>query len=429
MEKIHLILQDWFERDLPELVQRDFDYSEYEEINLILTLIGVRRSGKTYSMYLATRYLLDKGVPKKNIIYINLEDDRLYPLEGGELDNILQTYKEYYSPHDGHRIYLLVDEPQSIEGWERWVRRIQETREEVKIILSGSSSKLLSSEIASTLRGRTISKEVFPFTFKEFLRYKGFKTKDIEHSPRKSELKNHLREYLKYGGFPEVIFSETKKSEILREYFRTIFFRDIIERYEIRKIDLIEDFGRILMDYSGKLFSYTKIRNYFKTIGRKVSKNTLSEYMNYFTSVYLMFEVPLFSYKIKDRLQYPRKIYPVDTGLRNAIIGNEPMGRLCEITVFLHLRRKKQKIHYWKDRNGKEIDFVIVEGKNPKKLIQVCYDLKEENKERELRSLKVGMEEFSLDKSTLITWDESGVEEIEEKKVEKIPLWKFLLNN
>ena len=427
MGKIRLILQDWFERDLPELIPRDFAYSEYENIDLVLTLMGVRRSGKTYTMYLIAKELVEKGVPRENIIYINLEDDRLHPIEGGELDNILKTYHEFFDPDPKHDIFLLIDEPQSLVGWERWVRRIHETNSDVKIILSGSSSRLLSSEIASTLRGRTISKEIFPLSFKEFLEYKGFDFQDIDHSSRKSILLNHLREYLEYGGFPDVIISPDKKFEILREYFRMIFFRDIVERYEVRNIRLIEDFGRILMDYSGNLFSYTKIDHYFKSIGRKVSKNTLSEYMNHFISVYLMFEVPIFSYKIKDRLQYPRKIYPIDTGLRNAVVGDMPMGTLCEILVFLHLRKTHDRIHYWKDKHGREIDFVIVEGKRPKQLIQVCYELTDENKERELRSLIKGMDEFDLDSSMLVTWDEAGTEQIQDKIVEKVPLWKFLL--
>ena len=426
MGMFQYVLQEWFERELPELVDRNFDYEQYEEVDAILTLVGVRRSGKTYTMYKIAKELMNKGVKKENIIYVNFEDERLYPITASELSELIKTYREHYETTG--MIYLLLDEIQNIEGWERWVRRIFDTEKNIKIVISGSSSKLLPEEIANELRGRTIVHEIFPFSFEEFLNARNFDYKNIEYSPRKPELLRLLREYLKYGGFPAVALAKTKKFEMLQDYFKAIFFRDVVERYKVRNIELLEELARVVINNAGSLFSYSKTANYLKSLGFKVGKATIREYMRYFQSCYLLFEVPIFSYNIKDRAQYPRKIYAIDTGLKNALSWGEDWGRICESAVFLKLRRERKNVYYWKSKDGYEVDFVLREGAKVKSLLQVTYDMEDEKtRKREVRGLLKASKELKCNNLKIITWDYESEEEVEGKKIKYVPLWKFLL--
>ena len=427
MGKFQYVLQEWFERELPDMVNRNFDYGQYKDADAILSLVGVRRSGKTYTMYQIARELINKGVPKENIIYVNFEDERLYPLISSELHGLIETYREHYETTG--MFYLLLDEIQNIEGWERWVRRVFDTEKDVKIVISGSSSKLLPEEIANELRGRTIVHEIYPFSFEEFLNARNFDYKNIEYSPRKPELLRLLREYLKYGGFPAVALAKTKKFEMLQDYFKAIFFRDVVERYNIRNIELLEELARVVINNAGSLFSYSKTTNYLKSLGFKVGKATIREYMRYFQSCYLAFEVPIFSYNIKDRAQYPRKIYSIDTGLKNALSWDEDLGRICENAVFLKLKKERKNVYYWKSKDGYEVDFVLREGAGVKSLIQVTYNIEDEKtRKREVRALLKASKELKCNDLKIITWDYEGEASIEGKKIKYVPLWKFALN-
>jgi len=429
-EKLKILLTRWFEFKPPKIVPREFNYSLLKS-NLILSIVGVRRCGKTFLLY---QIMQNLQVPRENIIYINFEDEALYPLVGDELQNLLPVYFELFSSNPDYKIYLLLDEVQNIPYWEKWVRRIYDTEKNIAIIITGSTSRLASYEIATALRGRTITFNLYPFSFKEFLVARDFKfdPTTISYSREKPILMKFLNEYLKYGGFPQILFEEEEnKNMVLQEYYRAIFYRDVVERYSVRNIKLLDSFLKLITSNTACLISFSKTENLFKTTGFKVSKATLIDYMSYFTSCFLCFEVPIFSYKIKDQLQYPRKVYSIDTGLTNAIIFkfSKETGRIYENTVFLDLKRRgEEEIYYWKNRQGMEVDFILKSGLVPTQLIQVCSDVgKLETKEREIKALSCAMEEFKLNQGLIITDDYEKDVKMDNKRIKFIPLWKWLL--
>jgi len=431
-EKIKYILTDWLMRDLPEYIERDLTADIFEE-NMILSISGVRRAGKTYSLYQMITELR-REIPKENIVFISFEDDRLYPLDGNELKQLLSTYIQNFPHNSSYPIYLFLDEIQNIEGWERTIRNIYDTKRNVKIGITGSNSKLLSSEIASSLRGRCISKTIYTLSFREFLKFKKYQIDTLNHiiySSKKDEIIGYFNEFLEIGGFPQVVLAK-RKTEILMEYYRSIFYRDIVERYEIRNIRLFENFMKLVVQSVGSKFSFGKAQNTLESIGFKVSKNTLIEYMKMMQSVFLIYEVPIFSYTVKDQLQYPRKIYICDNGLRNAVCFrfSEDTGKLLENLVFLSLIRKGIDVYYWQDKNDHEVDFLIKEKNKVTNLIQVCYDATDnKTKKREEIPLLKAMEMFNLDKALILTFDTQDEVKFQGKTIIYKPIWLWLLEN
>jgi len=325
----------------------------------------------------------------------------------------------------------LLDEIQNIPLWEATIRRLYDREKNLKIIISGSSSRLLSSEISTALRGRTLTHKVFPFSFKEFLKANriNFEIKNIKYSTKRNIIIKGLRDYLEFGGFPQVVLEENK-TELLQEYYRAILYRDIVERYQIKNLKLFENFLKVVTQHTASLFSYGKTLNLFKSMGYKISKNTLIEYMKYIESTFFAFEVPIFSYSIKDQLQYPRKLYIIDTGIRNAVSFRFSLdwGKLAENLVFIELKRQDKEIYYWKNSKNLEVDFLIKEGVEIKELIQVCWNIEDEKtRKREIRALLKAMDEFKIKEALVITENYDDSEEIDKKKIFFIPLWHWLI--
>jgi hypothetical protein len=259
---------------------------------------------------------------------------------------------------------------------------------------------------------------------------KGFEPKtpeEIFYSPKRKRLLNLFQEYLRYGGFPEVIFLEKKKDELLREYYRAIFYRDILERFPIKNTQLFTAFLKLLIDQNASLFSISKSYNYLRTIGYRLNKSTLAEYINYCKYPYLIFEVELFSYKMKDRLQYPRKIYAIDPGLVNALTFSENLSyaKMLETAVFIELCRRGKTIYYWKGERGCEVDFVVKE--KTFHLIQVAWEIDDKVKKREERSLLKAMEELKTREALILTRDHKEEREVEGRKITYLPAWWWLL--
>ncbi|MEA3485821.1 MAG: ATP-binding protein, partial [Candidatus Aerophobetes bacterium] len=404
MESLRYLISEWLESELPFLVEREVEIEEIPK-DVVFVITGARRSGKTYFLYEIAKKLRRK-LPPQNIIYINFEDDRLYPLKGDELRNLPEVYFEYFPPDENSPAWFLLDEIQNIPNWERSIRTFLDRRI-ARVVVTGSSSKLLPGEIATSLRGRALTKVVYPLGFKELLKFKEFKAgipESLPYSPRKPKILNFFNEFLEYGGFPQVVLSD-KKEELLREYYRAIFYRDIVDRFHIRNFSLFENFLKLLLQQNASLFSLGKAENFLKSLGFKLAKSTLAEYLFYAKSAFLVFEVPLFSYTAKDRLQYPRKIYAIDTGLVNSITfrHSHNYGKMLENVVFLELLRRGKEVYYWKARNNYEVDFVVMEGLRVKELIQVVWDTFDEKvRRREERALIKAMEEFNLDKGLIL---------------------------
>lgn len=365
------------------------------------------------------------------MLYINFEDERILPFSVKEFDLILEAYFELYPENKGKKIYAFFDEIQNVNGWEVAVRRMYD-REKIRIFITGSSSKLLSKEIATALRGRTISYELQPFSFLEILRAKGIDvTPNLLYSSKRFHIKKLLNEYMKFGGFPEVVLEndETTKIRILQEYLNTIFFRDLVERYSVRNTILLKEIIRFLTSNISRYFSVSKFYKLAKQ-NFKVTKRTILNYCSYLEDVRLTLFVKKFG-TLKEQMVNPRKIYCIDVGFKTAsgFYTSEDLGRIAENLVFLKLRERQLRdplveIYYWKQKQ--EVDFIVKRGKKVEEIIQVCWDV-EEAKEREIKGILNAAEFFKIKKGIIITGDFEGEELIEGVKIEYVPLWKWLL--
>ena len=414
------LIKEFHEFEFPEIITREL---VIPQTNKIISLVGSRRVGKTFYFYQLINNLLDKGVSKECILYVNFEDDRLLPLKTEELNDLLEAYYELYPDLKNKKKYFFFDEIQNVKNWEIFVRRIVD-KEKVEMYITGSSSKLLSKEIATSLRGRTLTFYLYPLSFKEFLRFKNVQVeKDVSYSTKRFKIKHLFKEYLEYGAFPEVVKSEKLKQDILSNYFEMVIYRDLVERFSIRNINLLKMLSKYLITNVSSKFS---INSYYKSLKQetKVSKETILEYLSHLSDINLIHLVPIFSYSLKVQQVNPSKAYCIDTGLRNAVSlrFSEDEGRLAENVVFIELKRKGHEVFYW--RNSKEVDFVVKEKNNKLTALNVSYT--DEIDEREITSLQEFKTNYTSKLKDLIIL----TKDIEEKKgnITLIPLWKWLLN-
>lgn len=421
-----------WERGLPEAKERK--KLPETKTDLVNDIVGVRRSGKTYLMFLAMKDLM-KSVDQKRTIYINFEDRRLLPLDEGYFDGLVEFIHSEELLKLG-RLYLFLDEVQRIGGWEKYVRSIQdEFKGRIKIFVSGSSRSLLSKEYAKLLTGRHITMVVFPLSFEEFLNFKGLDAgKKYFTEEYRARIRKCLDEYLEFGGFPEVVLSQ-EKERILEQLFHDIITRDVLERISLRKPKVMEEIAYYICSNIASLISFSKFSRMLGSRGVKISVPTLENYFGYLRDAFLFFDVSIFAHSVKDQLQYPRKIYCVDNGLVNVIgfkLSKNP-SKLYENVVAVELLRWASEkptrgIFYWRDRGGREVDFAVKEGASVRQLIQVCYDLSSPDvKEREVKPLVIAMKEFKLNKGLIITRDLEGEEMADGKTIAFKPLWRWLL--
>ena len=417
------IIVDSQERSYDNVVQRDYEIPLATK--KIVSLIGVRRSGKTYLLY-ETIKKLREDIDKKNILYINFEDDRLFPIILEDLDQLIEAYYELYPHKRDERVYFFLDEVQNIPDWELFVRRIHDTLN-VALYITGSSSKLLSSEIATSLRGRTIVYEIFPFSFKEYLQYKNIEI-NLYSSKSISFIQNAFNSYLVNGGFAETFDeSEDIQKRILKDYMDLIVYKDVIERYNIKNHALLKHLIKYMFVNMGTLISVSKLYNEYKSLGFKLSKDTLFEYISHLQDAYAVFMPPIFRNSVKEEQRNPKKLYVIDNGFRKLFDASlsQDYSKLYENLAFLHVRRKAAEVYYFKET--KEIDiYVNIDGK--KLLINVSYDIEtSKTLKREIEALVEGMEYFKIDESYLITANRDELLQVEDKKIIIIPLWKWLL--
>jgi len=422
--KVEGILKQYRECELPETFRREIDPYVGEE--LISDIVGPRRSGKTFLMFDVIGNL-----DRKATLYLNLEDRRLLPLEEGLFNEIIGYIHAEGMLEEHERIYLFLDEIQRFEGWERYVRSIyDEFKARMKIFVSGSSADLMSKEYAQLLTGRHLTARVLPLSFREFLTFKGWKDVDMVTEKEVAVVKRSLAEYLTAGGFPEVVLSENKRL-LLSQLFNDILSRDVLMRGRIRNPGMMEEFAFHLASNVSNMLSFSKMTRYFKSRGLKVTTPTLIRYFDLLSDAFLFFASTIFSYSIRDQLQYPRKIYCLDNGIAN-LEGRDDMGRLCENAVAVELLRRNVKTHYWRSRSGEAVDFIAREA-GRMEAIQVSYNISDPNisdpatKEREVRSLLKCMRELDLEEGTIITYDDEGEEWSEGRRIRYLPLWKFLL--
>lgn len=429
-EKIKKILIEWQEFKIPALHERDFD-PKYIHADEILSIIGARRTGKTYLCYQIIN-ALKNSVPQDNIVYVNFEDERLYPLTGNELEVFLETYFELFDVDMNKKIYLFLDEIQNLGNWSKWARRVADQHKNIKLILTGSSSKLFSKEIATELRGRTISHTVYPLSFSEYVRARAFNMHDVDkhkilYSKDKVAIKKLFNDYFRSGGFPAVMTSALPE-ELLKEYYKTMFYRDLIERYGIKNIKLLEDYLTLVIDQFASRYSISSTAKKLEGFGYSFSKNTLSNFSNYAGDIFLIFELKKFSYKVKEQLRWPKKVYAIDHALINAVrfYVSENYGRILENIVFLELKRRGKELYY--HSNDKECDFIVAHKGKIVQALQVSKSIaSQKTKDREIEGLTEAMNSYNLKDGFVLTEDEADTIQSSDKTIHVLPVWYWLL--
>jgi len=419
------IIKDFQKRRYPDIVQRDIHYPLDIPLDRAVVLSGPRRSGKTYLMYLGIKELLARKEDKNSILYVNFEDSRLVGAVSQDLNTLLEVFFEF-CPDRNEKTWVFLDEIQVIPNWERFVRTLVDM-ENVNVFVTGSSSRLMSKEIATSMRGRSLTYNVYPFSFAEVLKAGKLEYEEYLSSGQMGEIIQKLEDYVRYGGFPETVRYREEWDRILSEIVDVTIFRDIVERYDVKNIKMLKLFLNAI--FNSKEFSIHKFYNFLKSQGYKVSKNTLYTYFGYFEDSFIVFPLKRFSYSYKNIESSISKMYLVDNGLLS-LQGIRDYGRLIENIVFIELkRRSKGDLFYYKSTSGREIDFIIKEGKKVSELIQVCYMLDDfVTKEREVKALLQGSEELRCDNLLIITWDYEAVEIVSGKNIRYVSLCKWLLD-
>ncbi len=423
------IISDFHGRPFPEFTPRSMVYEIVP--SKILTLTGVRRSGKTSFLFQIMTSLIKTGVSKQNFLLMNFEDERLEPLKVQDLGKMLESYYELYPVKKQERIYIFLDEIHNVPQWEKFVRRIHDT-ENAQIFLTGSSAKLLSLEIATSLRGRSINYEVFPFSFHEFVEHRKLDTTSSS-STAQAFLKHAFQDYLERGGFPEVLgCSEMVWRKILQEYLNMILYKDIIERHHIKNHPLMKYFIKHCLRNISSPLSIHKLFRDIQSQGYRVAKDTLHQYLGYVEDAYIFFTIPIFSESLRVQQVNYRKLYSVDIGLTQATIttSSEKRGQLLENLVFLELRRNDaNEIYYYKTESNQEIDFLVTRKGEVCMLIQVTDHLEDpQTRMREVEALKKAMAEIKHSTATIVTREGEEEIKVHEGVISVIPFWKWSIS-
>lgn len=389
------------------------DYQKQLTTHFIKTILGPRRAGKTTLGLLLLK--------KENFYYVNFDDEILSTLKHEDLGELLELLNEIF----GKRPYLFLDEIQNIESWELFVNRLQ--RLGYNIIISGSNSKLLSKELSSHLGGRTLTLEILPFSFKEFLKAKDI-TSIKETDEEIGRIKNQLREYIKWGGYPEIVTEVTDsdlRKKYLNELLDTSIFRDITQRFNIKYTTELVALATIIINQFSTKTSLSKVS---RDLG--ISTHTIKKYISYLEEAYMIISSKKFSYKPREMESSFRKYYCIDTGLLNAkktTLTND-FGKKLENIVAVELKRRNIDLYYYIVDNKYEVDFVIGDSTSITEVIQVVNDGQEMPK-REIRTGVSACKKLHCKNLTLITWNTEEKKVEDDIKIQIIPIWKWLLND
>ena len=430
LEVLKSLILDFQETPLEASVPR---HLRIEEVPGKATVcIGVRRSGKSTYVSQVVKRLLSDGVRRENILYLNFFDDRLHGLRQDNLELIAEAYYALYpQKKNTEKVYCFFDEMQEIPGWESFVDRLMRT-EKCEVYLTGSSARMLSKEIATQMRGRALSWEMFPFSFPEFLDYKGVERSGSLSTKKRLLVQQAFDEYWLTGGFPEVAgLSRSLRIKIHQEYLRAILFRDLIERHDISHPKALSDLAYRLLDNTASLYSINSLTGYLKSLAHNAPKSAVSDYLDWFEDAYFLFSARLFDASLARSNANPKKIYCIDhalvTSVSSGILVNS--GHLLENLVFVALRRHHPEIYYYKTKTGREVDFVVSVRGGAQMLVQVCESLADpQTMKRETAALSEAMLQLGLKTGTIVTRNESRQITSGSGGIEVVPVWKFLLD-
>ena len=394
--------------------------------------IGVRRGGKSTYMFQVIQRLLDSGIPRQNILYLNFFDDRLHNLRQDNLGLIAEAfYSIYPEKKNTETVYCFFDEIQAAVGWEPFIDRMMRT-EKCEVYLTGSSARMLSKEIATQMRGRALSWEMFPFSFREFLDYMEIEGEGALSTKQRLLVQKAFEEYWETGGFPAVAgLSRHLRIKTHQEYFHTILFRDLVERHDVSHPRAVTDLAHRLVDNTASPYSVNRLTGYLKSLGHKVPKSAVSDYLEWFEDAYFLFTVRIFDASTARREANPKRVYCIDhalvTSVSSGILVNA--GHLLENLVVTARRRLYPEIYYYKTGTGREVDFIVPIRGRPRRLVQVCESLAEpQTRKREIAALREAMAELGLKTGTIVTRNEDERMDVEAGTIEVVPAWRFLLN-
>ena len=425
-EILKKIIAEWIEEKvLPPLIKRDAPDLALDRVSEIIAMAGPRRAGKTWYLYQLIQDLLGQGNRRReDILFIDFEDYRLTEFTAADMDGLLVSFQQVTGKAP---TFLFFDEIQKLRGWSRVLRTLH-NQGRYRIVVTGSNAGLLGREIATELRGRCRSILILPFSFPEFLRFHG-----IPHdertllTPARGRVQKAFEQYLNEGGFPEVVKKETvpEKRELLQTYYRTIFYRDILERYNVKAKSVLEAVMRFSLNAFSDLFSISMFAKELKRHRLPGSKQTISNYLGYLQEAFFLTANEKFSYSPRQRIMNPKKIYLLDTGfslLSTDFSGNR--GKLLENAVAVELFRRRAECFYFKGR--RECDFIVKRGTKPEAAVQVCWELTPKNEAREFRGLREAMNALAIEEGFILTNDAEGEMTFEGARVRILPVWKWL---
>ena len=398
-------------KEQENLVDREIfsKVESYIKNNFVIIISGIRRCGKST--------LLSQIRKKHPGYYLNFDDERLINFKIEDFKILEELFMELY----GEKEIFYFDEIQNIPMWERFVRRLHDERK--KVFITGSNASMLSKELGTHLTGRYLMLQMFPFSFKEFLSLKKFELdeKSVFLTASRAKIKKNFAEYFINGGFPEYL--RELNLDYLKTLYENIVYRDILVRYKLPNEKSLKELVYIAINNISKEISFNSIK---RTLGLG-SSTTVKDYFDYLENSFLVFLIPKFDYSLRKQMYYNKKVYCIDNGLAK-YLGfrlTSDNGKLLENIVFIELKRRGNEIYYYSDK--KECDFIIKQGSKITQVIQCCYELTRDNREREILGLTEAMNKFKLKKGLILTYDQE--EEIEQgnKKIKVMPVWKWFL--
>ena len=421
--------------------------------NLVNVVVGMRRSGKTYRLLQEIQMLLQQGVQKQDILYFNFEDERLRPFEQGLGNQVLEAFYELNPRAKTDGAYLFFDEVQEVPDWGIWLRRVVDT-EKVTLYVTGSSAKILSADVATEFRGRSLTSELLPFGFREYVRY--HEGALLEASPLEANalasppaspltsyqhlaLKQQLKNYLLRGGFPAVQDEpDDRATGLLQLYAQQVVARDVIERHNLSNPQAVVAFAKQALAYNGRVLSLRKSEDRLRSLGLKTSRNSLSEALTYYEDAFLLASVLPLSRALADDPKVSAKVYAIDPGLAcaNASATSEDMGQLFECATYLELRRanlhrRGRFINSYKTKDNLEVDFIVGDALNQTgfQLYQACVSVQnEQSLARETRALRRAMDETGCQSATVLTLeDEAQTLRYSEGTIAVVPFYQYAL--
>ena len=424
------LVADSQDRALPELVQRG--QVTPDAPGNALAVIGMRGTGKTWYCYQKMQDLLEAGIPRERMLYINFEDERLLGFGSEDFQRLLEAYYRLNPGVADEECHFFFDEIQQIKGWPQFIRRLLD-QGQCRVMVTGSSARLLGSEIHTSLRGRALPCEIFPYSFAEYVRATGGSLPSRPPSTKqRAQLEAACDAYLLNGGFPGLLAMDpATRRQMLQQYLDVVILRDVIERHGVTSIPALRAMVRHIIHSPATRLSINKLYNDFRSRGLSCSKNSLHAFMDHLTDAFLLYPVPIHTRSERVRRVNPHKVYLVDTGLLSAASGDltGDRGALLENLVYLNLRRAGGTIEYFHGDQGMETDFVVRDSLSGAitQLIQVCWSLESDaTRERELRGLRSAMEQLGCPRGTIVTWrDESGL--VPDRDIDVQPAWRFAL--